>query len=504
MYKLVINANKEKGHINPEIQGHFSEHLGRCIYEGIYVGENSDIPNTNGMRNDVVAALREMKLPLLRWPGGCFADEYHWKDGIGPKESRKKMINTNWGGVTEDNSFGTHEFMELCDQIGCKTYVNGNLGSGTVQEMSEWVEYMTFDGVSPMADLRKANGREKPWKVDYFAVGNESWGCGGNMQPEYYANLYKHYQSFVKNYDADRKVLKLAVGPNENDYEWTETLLKECFKSWGSRNNNHGFMDGLTLHYYTVPTGVWDAKGSATEFDDKLWYKTLAKTLVIDEYIAKHSAIMDRYDPDKQIGLMVDEWGTWYDVEPGTNPGFLYQQSTIRDALVAGINLNIFNKHCDRVKMANVAQVVNVLQSVVLTEGDQMIKTPTYHVFKMYSAHQDNTLVESSIETTKIGIEEDFKVPNLTESVSKDADGKLHITITNLSCEEAYGIETNLVGSVVKSVKGSIITGKMDDKNTFDDPDCVKIVDFNGAKADGDKIVFDIPACSVLHLEVEI
>lgn len=504
MYRLVINTNKEKGHINPEIQGHFSEHLGRCIYEGIYVGENSEIPNTNGMRNDVVTALKEMKLPLLRWPGGCFADEYHWKDGIGPKESRKKMINTNWGGVTEDNSFGTHEFMELCDQIGCKTYVNGNLGSGTVREMSEWVEYMTFDGVSPMADLRKANGREKPWKVDYFAVGNESWGCGGNMQPEYYANLYKHYQSFVKNYDSNRKVLKLAVGPNENDYEWTETLLKECFKSWGSRNNNHGFMDGLTLHYYTVPTGVWDAKGSATDFDDKLWYKTLAKTLVIDEYISKHSAIMDRYDPEKQIGLMVDEWGTWYDVEPGTNPGFLFQQSTIRDALVAGINLNIFNKHCDRVKMANVAQVVNVLQSVILTEGDQMIKTPTYHVFKMYSAHQNNTLVESSIETTKIGLEDDFLVPNLTESVSKDESGKIHITLTNLSCSEAFDIESTLVGSSVKAVKGSIVSGKMNDKNTFDDPECVKIRDFDGAKFDGDRISFKIPASSVLHLEVEI
>ena len=262
MYELFINTNKELGHINPEIQGHFSEHLGRCIYEGVYVGENSDIPNTNGMRNDVVEALKEMKIPVLRWPGGCFADEYHWKDGIGPKESRKKMINTNWGGVTEDNSFGTHEFMELAEQLGCKTYVNGNVGSGTVREMSEWVEYMTFDGVSPMADLRRANGREKPWTVDYFAVGNETWGCGGNMVPEYYANLYKQYQTFVKQYNKDKKIKKLAVGPTDRDYNWTETLLKECFRQQGSYPQNFGYMDGLTLHYYTIPYD-WDHKGSA-------------------------------------------------------------------------------------------------------------------------------------------------------------------------------------------------------------------------------------------------
>ena len=290
MYNLFINTGKELGHINPEIQGHFSEHLGRCIYEGVYVGENSDIPNTNGMRNDVVEALKEMKIPVLRWPGGCFADEYHWKDGIGPKESRKKMINTNWGGVTEDNSFGTHEFMELAEQLGCKTYVNGNVGSGTVREMSEWVEYMTFDGVSPMADLRRANGREKPWTVDYFAVGNETWGCGGNMVPEYYANLYKHYQTFVKQYNPDKKIKKLAVGPTDKDYNWTETMLRECFRQQGTFPQNFGYMDGLTLHYYTLPYD-WDHKGSATKFNDKEWYMTLAKTFAMEEFIEKHSAI---------------------------------------------------------------------------------------------------------------------------------------------------------------------------------------------------------------------
>ena len=404
MAKYVINTENKKSKINKEIYGHFSEHLGRCIYEGLYVGENSDIPNTNGMRNDVVEALKEMKIPVLRWPGGCFADEYHWRDGVGPKETRKKMINTHWGGVVEDNSFGTHEFFELCRQLGCKAYINGNVGSGTVQEMSEWVEYMTFEGVSPMADMRKENGHEDAWTVDYFGVGNENWGCGGNMTPEYYGNLYRRYQTYVREYNHDKKIFKIACGPNVDDYEWTEGVMKTCFRH--CQPQFHGFMDGLSLHYYTHPEG-WEIKGSATDFDEKAWYKTLAKTLYMETLINRHGAIMDQYDPEKQVGLIVDEWGTWFTVEPGTNPGFLYQQNTMRDALVAGINLNIFNKHSDRVKMANIAQLVNVLQSVILTDGPQMIKTPTYYVFKMFKDHQEATLVDSHIETEQIGLEDE-------------------------------------------------------------------------------------------------
>ena len=399
MAKLVIDANRKLSKINKEIQGQFSEHLGRCIYEGLYVGENSDIPNVNGMRTDVVEALKNIKVPVLRWPGGCFADEYHWKDGIGPKESRKKMINTNWGGVVEDNSFGTHEFFELCRQIGCETYINGNMGSGTVQEMSEWVEYMTFDGVSPMADLRAENGHEKPWTVDFFGVGNENWGCGGNMNPEFYGNMYRRYQTFVRDYDGNKKIRKIACGANSDDYEWTQEVMKACFRRISPQQ--HGMMDGLSLHYYTVPE-TWDHKGSATEFAEKDWYKTMKKTMYMEELIRRHSAIMDQYDPDKKVGMIVDEWGTWYDVEPGTNPGFLYQQNTMRDALVAGINLNLFNKHSDRVKMANIAQMVNVLQSMILTEGEKMVKTPTYHVFDLYQVHQENDLLASSLETEQV------------------------------------------------------------------------------------------------------
>lgn len=494
MFKLFINPNNKKGHINPELQGHFSEHLGRCIYEGLYVGENSDIPNVNGMRTDVVEALKEMKIPVLRWPGGCFADEYHWRDGIGPKEGRKKMINTHWGGVLEDNSFGTDEFMELTRQLGCKTYINGNVGSGTVQEMSEWVEYMTFEGVSPMADMRKKNGHEEAYKVDYFGVGNENWGCGGNMNPDYYGNLYRRYQTYIRNYNPDNKINKICCGANAADYEWTDVVMKTCFKN---AEQFHGFMEGLSLHYYTVPND-WQHKGSATKFNEDDWYNTLKKTLFMEELISRHTAIMDKYDKDHKVGLMVDEWGTWYDVEEGTNPGFLYQQNTMRDALVAGINLNIFNKHCDRVKMANIAQLVNVLQSVILTEGAKIVKTPTYHVFNMYKVHQDGELLDSFIETEEIGSEKD-KVPNLSESVSIGKDGKIHATICNLSCRDAYDVKVVLADKKIEAAAGEILTNKMDAYNTFDAPDTVKTEKFD-VKAEADGVSFNIPACSVLHL----
>ena len=509
MAEYYINAAQKMGKINKEIYGHFSEHLGRCIYEGMYVGENSDIPNVNGMRTDVVEALKEIRVPVLRWPGGCFADEYHWKDGIGPKENRKKMINTHWGGVVEDNSFGTHEYMELCRQLGCETYVNGNLGSGTVQEMSEWVEYMTFEGVSPMADLRAKNGHPKPWKVDFFGVGNENWGCGGNMTPEFYANEYRRYQTYVRQYsggaETDRSIdnpgmiRKIACGANVADTEWTQGVLKTLFRHCDPRF--HGNTEGLSLHYYVHPEG-WDIKGSATEFDEKVWYKTLAKAQYMEDLINMHGAIMDQYDPEKKIGMIVDEWGTWFTVEPGTNPGFLYQQNTMRDALVAAITLNIFNKHCDRVKMACLAQIVNVLQSVLLTEGPQMIKTPTWYVFRMFREHQDAQLVSSCIETQTIGEEAQYMVPNLTESASVDKNGRLQITIGNLSATEDYPVNTHITGFSAKKVSAQILTGQMADKNTCDEPDTVKTQPLALDLQNGD-LSFTMPAHSVITITLE-
>lgn len=497
MSKLVINPLNRKSKINREIYGQFSEHLGRCIYEGLYVGEDSPIPNVNGMRTDVVEALKAIKIPVLRWPGGCFADEYHWKDGIGPKENRKKMINTHWGGVVEDNSFGTHEFMELCRQLGCKAYINGNLGSGSVQEMSEWVEYLTFDGLSPMTELRKENGREEPWEVAYFGVGNENWGCGGHMTPEHYANEYRRYETYCRNYHQDKQLYKIACGPNEDDYNWTQTVMKICTENVPA---NEKRLNGLSLHYYTTTNGFGD-KGSATEFTPDQYYTVLSRGLKIEELIRRHSDIMNQYDPNKEIGLIVDEWGTWYDVEPGTNPGFLYQQNTMRDALVASTSLDIFHKHSDRVKMANIAQMVNVLQAMILTEGEKMILTPTYHVFKMYSAHQDCTLIDSFLETEEIGTDA-AKVPNLHESASIAEDGTINLSVSNLSASEAYEVQSILVETKVSDVSAMILTQETAAHNTFEDPDHVCAKPFTDFKVTEKEIDFTIPACSVVQFAI--
>ncbi|SFK93012.1 alpha-N-arabinofuranosidase [Lachnospiraceae bacterium KH1T2] len=497
MKRLVINTIEKKSHINKEIYGHFSEHLGRCIYEGLYVGENSDIPNVNGMRTDVVEALKKIKIPVLRWPGGCFADEYHWKDGIGPKETRKKMINTHWGGVVEDNSFGTHEFMELCRQLGCETYVNMNVGSGSVQEMSEWVEYLTFKGVSPMADLRKKNGHEEPWDVNFIGVGNENWGCGGNMRPEHYANEYRRYSTYCRNY-TDKKMYKIMGGPNVDDYNWTETTMKTIGKS-GTYPAD--LISGISLHYYVHPGG-WENKGSALDFDRNEYYETIRKAYYMDELITRHGDIINQYDPEKRIGLIVDEWGTWYRVEPGTNPGFLYQQNTMRDAIVAGVTLNIFNQHSDRVQMANIAQLVNVLQAVILTDGADMLLTPTYHVFDMYKDHQDAELLASYIENEVIGTETD-KIPEISQSVSISEDGSLNITLVNASDDKDETIDVIPVEYNAKEVKASILTGEMHDHNDFTNKEKVKLADYTDFKIESNgHITVKLPAMSVVSLKV--
>ncbi|ULO06133.1 alpha-N-arabinofuranosidase [Paenibacillus sp. 19GGS1-52] len=488
---LKLNAGVGKGTISRHLYGHFAEHLGRCIYEGIWVGADSPIPNTEGFRNDVLAALKKVNIPVLRWPGGCFADEYHWKDGIGPSEERKRMVNTHWGGLVENNHFGTHEFFRLCELLDCEPYICGNVGSGTVQEMSEWVEYMTFEGESPMADWRRENGGETPWKLKYFGVGNENWGCGGNMRPEYYADLYRRYQTYVRNY-GDNQLYKIAGGANVDDYKWTEVLMREAGR----------FMDGLSLHSYTIP-GSWEEKRHALGFDDAEWIETMKKSLHMDELITRHSAIMDQYDPEKRVGLIIDEWGTWFLNEPGTNPGFLYQQNTLRDALVAGIHLNIFQQHCSRVHMANLAQVVNVLQAMILTEGEQMLLTPTYHVFEMYKVHQDNELLELTFESPDYTFGE-VTIPQLSVSASRDASGKVYVSICNLSHKEQANLSFNIEGAVHEMVSGLILTHtELNAHNTFEAADNVTPSAYDGASIKGGVLDCELPPASVVVLTLE-
>ena len=482
--KLVIHADQARNTIARNIYGQFSEHLGRCIYEGIWVGEGSPIPNTRGIRNDVVAALRKIKVPVLRWPGGCFADEYHWRDGIGPREQRPAMINTHWGGVVENNHFGTHEFMDLCEQVGCEPYICGNVGSGTVQEMQQWVEYVTFPGVSPLADARKKNGHEQPWKLTYFGIGNENWGCGGNMTPEYYADQFRRYATYVRNF-GDNRVFKIACGPNGANTNWTEVLMREAGKR----------MNGLALHFYC---GSSRKRSPATVFDQADWFFQLKNALRMEDLVARHSAIMDKYDPEKRVALIVDEWGTWHAVEPGTNPGFLYQQNTLRDALVAGCTLNIFNNHCDRVRMANIAQMVNVLQAMILTDKEKLLLTPTWHVFEMYTVHHDAKLLPTDLQTADCPSSSD-KLPQVNVSASQDKAGKIHVTLCNLDPSAPAKVACQLEGAKASRLSGRVLTASaMNAHNTFESPDLVQTADFNDFKMAGDGFTVTLPAKSVV------
>ena len=484
---VTVDVSKTKIKINKNIYGHFSEHLGHCIYGGFWVGKDSKIPNTHGIRNDVIAALKEVKIPILRWPGGCFADEYHWKDGIGPRNQRPKMINTHWGGVTEDNSFGTHEFLELCQLLECEPYITGNVGSGTVQELSQWVEYTNSDNISPMTELRRKNGREKSWGVTYWGIGNESWGCGGNMRPEYYADLVRRYGTYIRNY-GDHKVYKIACGSSGEDYNWTEILMKNA--------SNH--FDGLSYHYYT-----FNQEKTAVDFDEKGWFDVIKKALKIEEYITKHSAIMDQYDPEKRVAMIVDEWGTWHGVEKGTNPGFLYQQNTLRDAVIAAIHLNIFNNHCDRVRMANIAQTINVLQALILTKNEKMLLTPTYYIFELFKVHQNAMYLPLKINSANY-IYKNAKAPSVNGSASINKNGKVHISLCHIDPGKAKKIECNLVKFKPEKVSANILTAdKMNAHNTFDNPDVVTPKVFKDFKINKNHIELNLPSMSVLVLEVD-
>lgn len=499
MNEIRLDVARAKLKIDRNIYGHFSEHLGRCIYEGYWVGEDSDIPNTRGIRRDVGEALRHIKVPVMRWPGGCFADEYHWLDGIGSREKRPSMVNTHWGGVVENNHFGTHEFMDLCAQLECEPYICGNVGSGTVQEMSQWVEYLTFGGKSPMADLRRKNGRDEPWKVRYWGVGNENWGCGGRMTAEYYADLYRRYGLYCRSYD-DNQLYRIACGPRGDDYHWTEVLMKMA----GVGDQRAPYMDGLTLHYYTSVERLPDGTrvGSATQFDEDQWIEILSKGLFMEELIRRHSTIMDKYDPEQKIALIVDEWGTWYVVEPGTHPRFLYQQNTMRDALVAALTLDIFNRHCDRVRMANIAQTVNVLQAMILTQNEKMVLTPSYHVFDIYKVHQDATMVPFDLESESYE-HAGHRIPELAGSASVDSEGRLHVSLVNSNPREDILIKAFVYGMQCKRVHARVLQGEsMNAHNTFERPDAVKPRDFNQASVKAEGLEITVPKMSVLVLEV--
>jgi alpha-L-arabinofuranosidase len=491
MASAVIHADQPGAKIDRHIYGQFAEHLGHGIYGGVWVGEHSSIPNIHGFRNDVIAALRDLSVPVVRWPGGCFADEYHWRDGIGPRGLRPVTLNTNWGGVPETNAFGTHEFLEFAQLIGADAYINGNLGTGSPREMAEWLQYMTADTPTSLTAERARNGHPKPWKIAYFAVGNEAWGCGGQMSPEHYIDLFRQYANFLKRPVGAPPVI-LATGGYDNDTVWAEALASK-----GGAN-----VGAISFHYYTIPGDTWQNKGPAAGFGEDQWMSTLAHTLRMDDYITHNSAAMDKSDPDRKIALAIDEWGTWYDPEPGREPGFLYQQNTLRDALVAALNFNIFHHHADRVRMTSIAQMVNVLQAMILTNGPQMVLTPTYHIFHMFKPFQDATYLPAELEAPRYTLG-DMSVPAISLSAARTLTGAIAVALVNLDPNKATPLTVTVSGAKAQHVDATVLTASaMDARNTFENPDAVRPADFTGASLKDGVLSLTLPAKAVVVLNL--
>jgi alpha-N-arabinofuranosidase len=498
--QMSIDASKPGAKIDRNIFGQFAEHLGHGVYEGIWVGPTSKIPNTRGIRNDVVVALKALKVPDVRWPGGCFADEYHWRKGIGPQ--RAVTLNPNWGGVIEPNTFGTHEFMDFLDQIGAEAYLSVNVGSGTPQEAAEWLEYLTTAQPTTLAKDRAANGHHAPYKIAFLGIGNESWDCGGNMTPDSYLNQLKIYSRFVRNFNPNQQdkqqMLKIAVGPGGSESRWTE-WTEAIMKAYQSHTWSWD-MNGLSMHSYTVVK--WPPSYASVGFGEMEYAQILKSTLEMNDLIAKHSAIMDKYDPQKKVALVVDEWGGWYAPLPGSTPGFLVQQNSLRDAILAALNLNIFAQHADRVRMANIAQMINVLQAMILTDREKMVLTPTYYVYKMYVPFQDATFVPVSFDpgTYTHG---DIMLPRVDAIAAKDRAGKLWLAITNVDPNQPAEIEVGLASINTKSAAGETLTAsKVDSVNTFDAPSMV-VPKPVSAKAQDGKITLKLAPKSITVIAVE-
>jgi len=466
--RITIEADRPGAVINPNIYGQFVEHLGRGVYEGIWVGADSPIANTRGIRNDIVAALRRIHIPLVRWPGGCFAETYHWRDGIGPRADRARGVNTAWGDELETNHFGTHEFMDFVEQVGAQPFISVNLASGSPAEAQAWMQYLTGPASSGAGQERARNGRSEPWKVPFIGIGNETWGCGGNMTAEFYADVYRQYVSVLKPYGT-----LIASDANSDDYEWTETLLKRALYRHPPQMpttlaylGKQPQINMISIHFYTFSGNDWGMKSPAVGFTKVDWARSMERTWKTDEMIARHSAILDRHDSAGQVGISFSEWGTWWATDK-KRPSNLYQANTLRDAVIAGLTLNIFQNHAARVRMANLAQMVNVLQALILTDKEKMLLTPTYHVFDLYQKHQGATLLPTRLEAPEYMFE-GVKMPALSASASRTADGGITVSIVNLDPDRAANIELDTRGQSVRAVTGRVITAaNMDARPEF-------------------------------------
>jgi alpha-N-arabinofuranosidase len=497
--RITIHLDEPIATIAPELYGHFAEHLGTCVNEGLWVGEDSSIPNIGGLRADIVEALKRLRVPVLRWPGGCFADDYHWQDGVGPRKARPRTVNLWWGQTIETNAFGTHEFLNLCRLIGAQPYLAGNLGSGTPRELRDWMEYCNFAGSSTLARRRGENGSPQPFNVRYWGVGNENWGCGGNFCPADYAVEYKRYTTFLKAFSGTHPFL-IACGPDSGRPKFHADWTRAFFEKLGKFPHLHGF----AAHYYC------GTAGTATKYSTDQWYELLAKAHLVEGVITTHRAIMDEFDPQRKIGLILDEWGTWHPPTPGRNPSHLWQQNTLRDALVAAISLDTFHRHADKLVMANIAQLVNVLQAPILTEGDRMILTPTYHVYEMYAAHQGVRSVRTTVETESVTFAvngERRTMPAVSGSASIAEDGVMTLSLVNVHATLPAEIEVKLRSgaTVDDTMQRTVLTHEyITAHNTFDAPDTLAPVTDRMRTSSGDDVRMQLAPASVTVVRARV
>ena len=498
--RLVVKADQPGPKISRDIFGQFAEHLGTGIYGGIWVGPRSPIPNVRGVRSDVVAALRAIQVPNVRWPGGCFGDNYHWRNGIGPRALRPATLNPDWGGVIEPNGFGTAEYFDFLSQIGAEAFISENVGSGTVEEAADWFEYMTSNKPTTLAKRRASNGHPAPYQVKYLGLGNESWGCGGAMSPDHYVEEMKRFARYTRNYNPIQQspataMKRIAVGWDSGNSDYTDAVMrawKDKVWSWD--------IEGVSLHGYTIPNS-WEKKGPSVGFGEDEYAKGIAATLKMKDWIARQSAIMDKYDPDKKVGLFVDEWGIWTDSNPGTNPGFLQQQNTLRDAIIAALNLNLFMRNADRVRGSNIAQMINVLQAMIFTDGAKLVLTPTYQVYRMYVPFHDATTVPVSFDagTYSYG---DLHLPKVDAIAARDSSGKMWLAVVNVDPNMPASFAAAIEGANVHTANGQLLTAvSVDAHNSFERPNDVLPRPFAG-RISGGQLLFDLPSKSIALIEL--
>ena len=464
MDKIYLVLPKKLGTIAPNIYGVFAEHIGGVIYDGIWAPDTKD--NVEGFRREIIEKMKAAKIPLVRWPGGCFAEIYDWKDGIGPRENRPTRVNwwTGHDGRYEPNEVGTDEFLRFCELTETEPYIAANITTTTPLNIRDWIDYTNSPaGTTTMAKLREANGHKEPYNVKLWGVGNETWGGGGYMTPEYYAMEYRRYSEIMNN--TSKGLELISSGANAADYSWTRRMMNEI---------GNPKMSGMSFHYYC------GTAGTATEYTDAQWYELLAKAARMEELINKHWAGVVAYGMEGKGKLCIDEWGCWHPGGSGPSAGYnlFEQQSTMRDAAVSALTLNIFNKHCDKIMLATVAQLVNNLHCLFLSGGENCVCTPTYHIFDMYKGHQGAQSIDAIAECAKC--ENGLDALSVSASVK---DGTLLVTAANLTADQDLTVKLEAFGGEMAKEAGITILGDGDIRayNDFEHPDRVKPVTTTGA-----------------------